>query len=89
MNKAPLAHPKKHKGRPFEPGMAQRRDLLLAQGYSADFLDGKPPRGAERDDFFDACAAAWSAVRIADGKHLALPEVPEYDACGLPMRICG
>jgi predicted RNase H-like nuclease len=89
MNKAPLAHPKKCKGSLSEPGMALRRGLLLAQDYGADFLDRRPPPGARRDDFFDACAAAWSAARIAAGEALVFPAEPAYDSKGLPMRIWG
>jgi threonine dehydratase len=89
MNKAPLVHPKKRAGVLSAPGMALRRELLLEQGYSADFLDRTPPRGARRDDFYDACATAWSAARIAAGEALAFPGEPEYDAIGLPMRIMG
>lgn len=89
MNGAPLVHSKKHNGVLSVAGMALRRELLLAQGYSADFLDRTPPRGAQRDDFYDACAAAWSAARIANGEALAFPAEPEYDATGLPMRIMG
>jgi len=89
MNVAPLVHPKKRKGSLWEPGMALRRSLLLAQGYGADFLDRRLPPGARRYDFFDACAAAWSAARIAAGEALAFPAEPEYDSTGLPMRIWG
>lgn len=61
----------------------------MGQGYRAEFLDGLPKGGARRDDFFDACAAAWSAARIAAGEAVVLPSVPEFDEFGLPMRICG
>jgi predicted RNase H-like nuclease len=87
MNGAPLIHPKKQKGRLCEMGMVLRRKLLLAQGYAADFLDRAPPRGARRDDFYDACAAAWSAARIAAGEASVFPAELEFDAMGLPMRI--
>lgn len=89
MKGAPLTHPKKRNGSAFAPGMAERRGLLLAKGFVADFLDAKPPRGAGRDDFYDACAASWSAERIAAGEALDLPFEREYDEFGLPMRICG
>jgi predicted RNase H-like nuclease len=42
---------------------------------------------ARRDDVVDAFAALWSARRIAQGKALALPRMPERDAVGLPMVI--
>jgi predicted RNase H-like nuclease len=89
MKGAPLTHSKKRNGSAFGLGMDERRDLLLARGFAAAFLDLKPPRGAGRDDFYDACAASWSAARIAGGQALDLPLEPEYDEFGLPMRICG
>jgi predicted RNase H-like nuclease len=88
MNGAPLTWPKKEKGRLGE-GAALRRALLLEQGYRAEFLDHLPKGGARRDDFFDACAADWSAARIAAGEAIVLPAEPDLDEFGLPMRICG
>lgn len=88
-NEAPLDEPKKKKGRLNQPGMDLRHNLLIKKGFSADFLAKTPPEGAAQDDFFDACAAAWSAARIARDDALILPDVAECDSCGLPMRICG
>lgn len=42
---------------------------------------------AEPDDILDAVALAWSARRWALGKHREIPEVPEFDALGLSMRM--
>jgi predicted RNase H-like nuclease len=39
------------------------------------------------DDVIDACAALWSAERIAAGKAVVHPANPELDAQGLPMSI--
>ncbi|MGB8276518.1 MAG: DUF429 domain-containing protein [Methylovirgula sp.] len=83
----PLAEPKKKRGRLHEAGLAARHDLLLEQGFSTDFLNAPPPRGAARDDFYDACATLWSAARIHARCDRAFPSVPECDAMGLPMAI--
>jgi predicted RNase H-like nuclease len=39
------------------------------------------------DDLVDACAAAWTAARIAQGKAISFPDPPERDAFGLPIAI--
>ena len=43
--------------------------------------------GAEPDDLLDACAACWSARRIAEGRAESLPREPHSDARGLRMQI--
>ena len=68
-------------------GARERRALLLEQGFAPALLDAKPPRGAKTDDVFDACAALWTAARIADGTATRHPEALEHDAQGLPMAI--
>lgn len=84
----PLTEPKKVKSSPHEPGIRQRKNLLLAVGgYEADFLDRKPPSGVGVDDFIDACACAWVAQRLARGEAESFPAKPERDAHGIPMAI--
>ena len=39
------------------------------------------------DDLLDACACAWSASRIAEGRAFAFPQNPPRDARGLRMEI--
>jgi predicted RNase H-like nuclease len=39
------------------------------------------------DDIYDAFAALWTAERIQLGKSVVIPDPPEVDSCGLPMRI--
>ena len=41
-----LTEPKKVKSRPYEPGLALRRELLIAAGLPADIVNAPPPRGA-------------------------------------------
>ena len=84
----PLALPKKVKGRPFEAGLALRRQLLATAGFPVGRLRIMPGAArAGRDDILDACAAAWSARRIRDGGHLRLPPDPPRDSRGLRMEI--
>lgn len=40
------------------------------------------------DDLLDALAALWTARRIHAQEHATVPEIPEIDQMGLPMRIC-
>ena len=79
---APPAWPKKHAA-----GAAERRALLLAAGFAPALLDARPPRGAALDDLLDACAAAWTAQRLARGVACCWPQAPARDAHGLSMAI--
>ena len=60
----PLSEPKKVKSRPYEPGLAVRRDLLIAAGFPRDAAEALPPKGAAADDLLDALACAAIARRI-------------------------
>ena len=83
-----LHEPKKRRGRPHAPGLDYRRALLMAQGYSEDFLRSVSRRvEAGPDDFLDACACAWTAARILRGEAIRFPETPPLDARGLRMEI--
>ncbi len=88
-----LETPKKVKSRPNPDGLAQRRQLLQSAGFGADFVAGHPfrARDAGPDDLVDACAIAWSAVRLLRGEAVTFPQASQvaFDARGLPMRICG
>lgn len=88
-SETPLPLPKKIKGRAFKPGLDLRRELLIAAGFP---LHALPPAAYRRsdvgaDDLLDACAAAWSARRIRDGRSLRFPAAPPLDARGLRMEI--
>jgi predicted RNase H-like nuclease len=82
-----LDEPKKVKGRCYEPGLAQRRRLLIAAGLPAALVNGAPPKGAGADDLLDALACAAVARRIRMGVARPFPEPPARDAFGLPMAI--
>ncbi len=82
-----LEQPKKVKSRPYEPGLALRRGLLIAAGFPAAIVGGRPPRGAGPDDLIDALACAAIAQRIHAGRARPFPDPPERDALGLPMAI--
>ncbi len=83
----PLTEPKKVKGRPYGPGLAQRRALLLAAGMPRHLVGATPPPGAAEDDLIDALACAAIARRIHAGTATSFPDPPERDAHGLPMAI--
>jgi predicted RNase H-like nuclease len=82
-----LAEPKKVKSRPYEPGLALRRGLLVAAGLPADIVNAAPPRGAAADDLLDALACAAVARRIFAGLAEPLPNPPPRDKYGLRMAI--
>lgn len=82
-----LTEPKKVKSRPYGPGLALRRDLLIASGLSAEAVNAKAPKGAATDDLLDALACAAIARRIHAGTARPFPDPPPRDAFGLPMAI--
>jgi predicted RNase H-like nuclease len=79
--------PKKVGGRPHPPGMALRRDLLIAAGMPREVLTAKPPKGAAEDDLLDAFACAAIARRLHAGIAEPFPNPPPVDRYGLPMAI--
>jgi predicted RNase H-like nuclease len=85
----PLAEPKKLKSQPYGPGLALRRQLLIAAGYPPDFVaPGRfRPSEAGEDDLLDACAVAWTARRILRGEARRFPDEPMLDPRGLRMEI--
>jgi predicted RNase H-like nuclease len=82
-----LTEPKKIKSRPYEPGLALRRRLLIAAGFPADAVKATPPRGAGADDLLDALACAVVARRIHAGLARPFPDPPPRDSFGLIMAI--
>lgn len=66
-------------------GRAERLRLLAQHGiHVAGALER---HGAAAGDLVDACAAMWSAARIAAGTAVRLPDDPPRDARGLFMEI--
>lgn len=84
----PADLPKKVKGRTSPAGLDERRSCLLAEGFRPEFLAPPAyPKGAGGDDLVDAAAAAWTAIRIADGRARCYPSPAPRDRFGLPMAI--
>jgi predicted RNase H-like nuclease len=82
-----LSEPKKLKSRPYEPGLALRRRLLIRAGLPAATVEASPPKGAGPDDLIDALACVAIAHRIYAGLARPFPDPPEHDAFGLRMAI--
>ena len=82
-----LSEPKKVKGRPYPPGLEQRRGLLSAAGFPPEAVGAAPPKGAAADDLIDAFACAAIARRIHARVAQPFPDPPDRDAYGLPMAI--
>lgn len=85
----PLDLPKKVKNAPHAPGLALRRQLLAAQGFDNAILLAARARSMRvgEDDLIDACAAAWSARRIAQKTAIGFPTLAERDTMGLRIQI--
>jgi len=86
---ASLPLPKKVKGQPNAPGLELRKALLAKAGFPPADLPAPAYRRADvgADDLIDACACAWSARRIAEGRSVSFPADPPRDARGLRMAI--
>jgi predicted RNase H-like nuclease len=82
-----LTEPKKVKSRPYEPGLALRRSLLLVAGFPDDVVQAPAPKTAAADDLLDALACAAIARRLHAGVAEPFPNPPPRDALGLPMAI--
>jgi len=82
-----LSEPKKVKSRPYEPGLALRRQLLIKAGLPAEAVEALPPKGAGPDDLIDALACAAIARRIFNGVAQPFPDPPDRDTFGLTMAI--
>ena len=65
-------------------GRDERWTLLEGAGVARP---ERPRAGEAEDDLLDACAAAWSAGRIAQSEDQVLPSSPPCDARGLRMEI--
>lgn len=76
-------------GKKTPAGHAQRRGLLARAGFLRirARLPALRRAGAQADDVLDACAACWSAERMALHSAERLPICPESDARGLRMEI--
>jgi predicted RNase H-like nuclease len=86
-NNESLPERKKVKGRINPQGMQLRKELLATEGFPLSFLDQIPPQKAGRDDFYDACACAWSAKRILCGMARVFPSQPPIDGEGLEQAV--
>jgi predicted RNase H-like nuclease len=66
-------------------GRQAREDALRAAGVAPPAYQTR--QGYSADDLLDACAAAWSARRVACGTAESLPDPPETFSDGLPAAI--
>jgi predicted RNase H-like nuclease len=82
----PVPLPKKVASRGHPPGLALRRDMLVAAGVPAAFL-AEAPRGAGLDDLLDAAVNALVGRRLHAGTAQSFPDPPRRDAHGLPVAI--
>lgn len=70
-----------------KPQGAEERSRILAPAFADRIAELAAPKGAALDDLYDACAAAWTAGRIAYGTAARLPAEPDLDSTGLRMEI--
>lgn len=70
-------------------GQAIRAALLKQHGFSPAINAALKslPEGVAPDDILDACAACWTAGRIAAGTATRIPSAPQLDSRGLRMEM--
>lgn len=68
-------------------GTQHRQRLLADAGIDLPADLGEAGRQAAVDDVLDACAAAWTAARVAAGTATPLPDPPVTHADGWPAAI--
>jgi predicted RNase H-like nuclease len=69
-------------------GQSERIDVLARNGVPGDFIEQHMRElRSGRDDFLDACAAAWTASRIRRAEAGRFPAAAVCDARGLDMAI--
>ncbi|WP_433005974.1 DUF429 domain-containing protein [Kribbella sp. CA-294648] len=68
-------------------GAERRRALLADAGIALNGELGLAGQAVGVDDVLDAGAAAWSALRVARGDAVSLPNPPEIFADGWPAAI--
>jgi predicted RNase H-like nuclease len=75
-------------GKKSPEGAGERVEVLSRGGFPRGFVQ-QLPTGLRvgRDDFLDACVAAWTAKRISTGQAGRLPARIERDDRGLDMAI--
>ncbi|HTP57612.1 MAG TPA: DUF429 domain-containing protein [Spirochaetia bacterium] len=79
-----MEHSKKTK-----QGRAER-ERLVKSFFGARYAaarEGLPRAGWSMDDFLDAFAALWTALRVARGEAVGIPVTPQRDCRGLRMQI--
>jgi predicted RNase H-like nuclease len=75
-------------GKKTAQGAKERIEALVRGGFPREFVRLSPADlKVGRDDFLDACAAAWTARRVATGRAGRFPAMVEHDARGLDMAI--
>ena len=76
-------------GKSTSEGITARKDLLIQNGFGAFLSQALSSRipGAAQDDILDACAACWTARRIASGMATPIPASPPLDSRGLRMEM--
>jgi predicted RNase H-like nuclease len=87
MSGEPIFDPKKVKGRIHGPGMRCRKAFLEKHGFAVGSLEANLPCGAALDDFYDACACAWSGARVFEQEERVFPSEPGIDAKGVQVGL--
>jgi predicted RNase H-like nuclease len=83
----PMSLPKKQKSAGHAPGIAERAELLVRNGYEREWFEQARPSGVGRDDLLDCAVNAVIAERIAGARAQPFPSPFARDGKGLRMAI--
>ena len=71
-------------------GINERKRILSSNGFNKTFLKkciSQRNINYQPNDFLDACAISWSALRVAKKKNINLPEDTHFDKFGILMQM--
>ena len=71
-------------------GIEERKKILESNGFEIEFLNKhlrEKNRNFKHDDFLDACAISWSALRVSKNKNKNIPEKGVKDEKGILMQM--
>ena len=71
-------------------GINERKRILSSNGFNKTFLKkfiSQKNINYQPNDFLDACALSWSALRVAKKKNINLPEDTHCDKFGILMQM--
>ena len=71
-------------------GIKERINLLVKNGFDKKFINkfiNQKNSFYKNDDFIDSCSLFWSAIRVAKGQEINIPDKKIKDDEGIIMQM--